>query len=517
MKYKQSSSSGWTWKLPALAVLCLGGFYGSQILYGMAAQQVAVAVAPNLTQDSRGQAPTATYRMRSSGTASVADVPSSQTLPNLRSTAPQQSGSLAAVSATGVYSVPASRYATGFARYSTASSPETQKLVQKWRQLQQDPNAAAGQADQVKLELRDQLATEFAEKHQQHADQIEQLSKQLEQARTLHQKRGSKKDEIIDRRLGELLGSPDDMGWNVPAISGGSSYRSAPVYAPTPSRGPSRSGTLRPSRSPRTRGYRETTPGPDTTWAPKLPAASPDATNQRPAAVPYSGTLEETDASQMLPPMHEPYLETTPEYTSHTDRNLPTNLPSPQSIDPNGRVYHYLLNRVARQPGALKRDTKERLLFEMQEWKSYMASLNQRMEMLDQQNFDRDSVEAGVYIAVREQTANQLKLAQEFERTHLNPLLKQIPIIVHEFQARQADATGEDSRPESEDAQEILFDEVAEGNGIAEGDLVAEEIAEEIVADAVEDDMAEGDTTDEDDSDQDDESQQDNVAFDELG
>jgi preprotein translocase subunit SecA len=62
--------------------------------------------------------------------------------------------------------------------------------------------------------LKAQIAEQFKLRHAVHVKEIEEMEKELEQAKSLHTKRNEKQEEIIERRLRHLLNELDDLDWN---------------------------------------------------------------------------------------------------------------------------------------------------------------------------------------------------------------------------------------------------------------------------------------------------------------
>jgi hypothetical protein len=75
-------------------------------------------------------------------------------------------------------------------------------------------NAQAEDRDELTSKLRIAVAEQFDIRHAHQAKQIEELEKQLQKSKELHKKRAEKKDEIVNRRMGQLLNDPDELDWN---------------------------------------------------------------------------------------------------------------------------------------------------------------------------------------------------------------------------------------------------------------------------------------------------------------
>jgi hypothetical protein len=75
----------------------------------------------------------------------------------------------------------------------------------------------------LRKELTDVLGQAFEQRRQQQQSEIERLERQLESIRQLDKKRQDRKNEIVQKRLAELIGEPDTLAWDVatsPPING---------------------------------------------------------------------------------------------------------------------------------------------------------------------------------------------------------------------------------------------------------------------------------------------------------
>lgn len=113
--------------------------------------------------------------------------------------------------------------------YRSPHNPKVQELVGRLRgAAYQDANATRS----VKEELKEALAEEFDQKHAKHREQIESLEQKLAEAKALHSKREEKKQEIVERRMAELLGQTDDLSWDLSDNRSNSPNFPAPAFAP---------------------------------------------------------------------------------------------------------------------------------------------------------------------------------------------------------------------------------------------------------------------------------------------
>lgn len=67
--------------------------------------------------------------------------------------------------------------------------------------------------ESLRGELRETLNKAFDERREQQLQEIEQLQKQLAAIRDLDEKRQQRKEEIVQRRMSELLSEPDALDW----------------------------------------------------------------------------------------------------------------------------------------------------------------------------------------------------------------------------------------------------------------------------------------------------------------
>ncbi|QEG02214.1 hypothetical protein Mal15_62990 [Stieleria maiorica] len=73
------------------------------------------------------------------------------------------------------------------------------------------------ETEELKEELRGMLDDQFEAMSAEQHEQIEQISKRLEQLKSQHQARAEAREEIIRRRMNELLRQPDPLAWDTNA------------------------------------------------------------------------------------------------------------------------------------------------------------------------------------------------------------------------------------------------------------------------------------------------------------
>jgi hypothetical protein len=74
------------------------------------------------------------------------------------------------------------------------------------------------QRETLRKELTDVLGQAFEQRRQQQQSEIQRLERQLESIRQLDQKRQERKNEIVQKRLAELIGEPDTLAWDVAMV-----------------------------------------------------------------------------------------------------------------------------------------------------------------------------------------------------------------------------------------------------------------------------------------------------------
>ena len=112
-----------------------------------------------------------------------------------------------------------------------AAMAQVKQLQNQWR------SANSEQKKTLRTSLNEALTKLFDLRHANQGKQVAQLETELAEAKELHKKRGERKDEIVERRLSELLDSPDDLAWNrelnsrqPPSVATSPSYTPNPPY-----------------------------------------------------------------------------------------------------------------------------------------------------------------------------------------------------------------------------------------------------------------------------------------------
>ena len=90
----------------------------------------------------------------------------------------------------------------------TAADEQALKLATEIRESKDDAERA-----ELRKQLASALGEAFDKRRERQSEAIEDLAKQLEDLRSLHAQRGDRKDEIVRRRVSELLAEPGPLAW----------------------------------------------------------------------------------------------------------------------------------------------------------------------------------------------------------------------------------------------------------------------------------------------------------------
>lgn len=105
-------------------------------------------------------------------------------------------------------------YVAEFPMASTASPEETAANSSVAMMVAKIQQAKEEDKPELSAALKKQLVELFKLRHAAQAKEIEEMEKQLEQAKTLHTKRNEKQDEIVERRFRHLMNELDDLDWD---------------------------------------------------------------------------------------------------------------------------------------------------------------------------------------------------------------------------------------------------------------------------------------------------------------
>jgi hypothetical protein len=93
--------------------------------------------------------------------------------------------------------------------------PAETSLTNEIHQLRNQLRSASGeQKKALHKSFTEAVGKLFDLRHAAQAKQVARLESELAEAKELHKKRGERKDEIVERRIAELLQSADDLAWN---------------------------------------------------------------------------------------------------------------------------------------------------------------------------------------------------------------------------------------------------------------------------------------------------------------
>lgn len=104
----------------------------------------------------------------------------------------------------------------------SASDPDAVQMIQQEQSVAQEARALAaqyGQADsdgartEAKTKLREKLVAIFDLQQKRRAAEIGKIEERLDKLKETMKKRDASKDPIVDRRLGQLTGGVDELGW----------------------------------------------------------------------------------------------------------------------------------------------------------------------------------------------------------------------------------------------------------------------------------------------------------------
>ena len=142
------------------------------------------------------------------------------------------------------------RTETSYVQVSRSNHPHDSEIMELVRQLRE--NKDGDSSDEKMDELRQRLELEFTQMHKRQAKEIREVEERLAKLKSLHDLRDEKRENIIERRIDELLGKTDGLQWQVnsspsrnPAVSTLSLPTSPPGYSPQLSASIGLAGPLR--------------------------------------------------------------------------------------------------------------------------------------------------------------------------------------------------------------------------------------------------------------------------------
>jgi hypothetical protein len=121
---------------------------------------------------------------------------------------------------------PSTRAHRQLARSDHELSRKSEQLAAQYGAAKEDDKKS-----QIRGQLRETLEKQFQLQEQHREQEIAQIEQRLKSLRDLMQKRKNARQEIIDRRLDQLLRDAEGLGWTAPS-TGGSSSRVTNVLSP---------------------------------------------------------------------------------------------------------------------------------------------------------------------------------------------------------------------------------------------------------------------------------------------
>jgi Spy/CpxP family protein refolding chaperone len=126
--------------------------------------------------------------------------------------------------------------------YGSSSHNEAYKLAQQYMKAEKEEDRR-----ELRRKLNELLSQEFDQQAKRQQKELEELQAQIDQLRSIMQKRRDAKSGIIERRIEQLVQEAQGLGWNTPPTPRPNLYMggfgSAPSgYAPPPVAPPARSG-----------------------------------------------------------------------------------------------------------------------------------------------------------------------------------------------------------------------------------------------------------------------------------
>lgn len=193
----------------------------------------------------------------------------------------------------------------------SAHAQRTMQLANELRLMKEDDESRESKLK----ELRALLEAEFTQLHEKQFAEIERTEKRLESLKVLHDTRGENKANIVERRIGELLGKADPFRWNAaPVQPAPRTSQPTPQYSYPTTRSSTQdqnAGGFRPQRSVLVpvEGYAPSTFLPDTPHKNSAPLESitrdpylqTRPIPNSPAAPPSGQQLPQSQKTQLIP------------------------------------------------------------------------------------------------------------------------------------------------------------------------------------------------------------------------
>ncbi len=120
-------------------------------------------------------------------------------------------------------------YSTHTAAAMTPEEVQLQAKLMPWVERLRGNKLPDDQRERLEEELEGAVKEIFEAKHQRQQEHLERLKKEVAETEKLLKEREAHKDEIVSRRVKELLGSPDPLSWDADVTRG--PYRSGTVVS----------------------------------------------------------------------------------------------------------------------------------------------------------------------------------------------------------------------------------------------------------------------------------------------
>lgn len=85
-------------------------------------------------------------------------------------------------------------------------------------ELKSGKNVDATVRTEKLIGLKEKLSSDFDEMHQRQAEEIESAEQRLSELRSMHGKRAENKEQIVKRRIDQLLGRMNELDWQAPKV-----------------------------------------------------------------------------------------------------------------------------------------------------------------------------------------------------------------------------------------------------------------------------------------------------------
>ena len=108
-------------------------------------------------------------------------------------------------------------------------SPEERTATLELNKLLDELRKSSVLTTENRSRLAEAVGKLFDLRHADQAKQIEKLEKALEESKALHNRRAERKSDIVDRRIAELLNTPDELAWDNRTSKVRARYQNSPA------------------------------------------------------------------------------------------------------------------------------------------------------------------------------------------------------------------------------------------------------------------------------------------------